>query len=774
MTYQISDLIDLKQLQRLMVSLHQATGIKHALIDNDSRVLTAVGWESVCTDFHRVNPKTCARCLESDRYILDHLQDGPYVGYDCPNGLVDYATPVIIDGEHLANIFTGQIFHEPPEMEFFRRQAAEFGFDETTYLAAVRQVPIIPRERMPSLMSFLVGLAQMLGQHGLTRLRQLEADTELRALNEDLTHLVLERTKEVLEKTDKLRGLYELSPLGIALTDMDGRFIEFNEAFRQISGYSADDLKRLDYWALTPKKYQADVARQLDSLTQTGRYGPYEKEYRRADGSLIPLRLNGMAVSGSDGRQYVWSMVEDITRLKEHENELLRIAHFDVLTGVPNRVLLADQMNQAIAQTWRKGDMMAVCFLDLDGFKPFNDHFSHDAGDQLLVDIARRLKECVRGGDTVARIGGDEFVLLLLGLGHLDECDAALKRILAAITRPMTVGGTVTTISASLGATLFPSDDSDGDTLIRHADQAMYLAKQAGKNRYHLFDPEQARRNRLQHEQISLVDAALHNHEFVLYYQPKVDMRRGIPFGAEALIRWQHPLRGVLSPGSFLPVVENTDLIVAIGDWVIATALEQLAAWRRDGLNLTVSVNIAARHLLRQDFVQRLQEHLAAHPDVLPGSLELEVLETAALEDIQHVAAIIRNCREMGVRFAMDDFGTGYSSLAYLKQLPVEALKIDKSFVRGMLANREDVAIVEGVIGLSEVFGLSVVAEGVETADHGVQLLDMGCDLAQGYFIARPMPAEMIPEWVRVWRPQLKWIAKEAAKTRKRHTQPQL
>ncbi|HYH22930.1 MAG TPA: EAL domain-containing protein [Azospirillum sp.] len=906
MRYQLSELIDLAGLQRLMESLYRATGINHALIDNDSRVLTAVGWEPVCTRFHRTNPGTCARCLESDRYILSHLHDGPYVGYACPNGLVDYATPVIIDGEHVANMFTGQMFHEPPDMGFFRRQAVAFGFAEDEYLTAVRRVRVIPRERMPDIMAFLVGLAQMLGLQGLTRLRQLEAEKDLRQFNEDLALRVRQRTEEVSEKNhllsleiaaqqrveaalrqekrfsddlisslpgifyvldtqgrftrwnpafcevtrysgeemgrlnaldlfegdakaliaerigkvfengeaeaeaplltkdgrriayhftgrrtviddavylvglgidiserlaaerrrreseDKLRGLFELSPLGIALTDMDGRYIEFNEAFRQICGYPADELKQLDCWTLTPKKYEADEARQLDALARTGRYGPYEKECRRADGTLVPLRLNGIRVTGADGRHCIWSIVEDITTAKEHERKLERMAHFDVLTGVPNRVLLTDHLEEAIARTRRDGTMMLVCYLDLDGFKPINDHLGHDIGDEVLVEIAHRLKDCLRSKDTVARIGGDEFVLLLLDLSRIEECDAALRRILDVVRRPLTVGGQVRTLSASLGATVFPIDGADGDTLIRHADQAMYLAKQAGKNRYQLFDPEQDRRTRAHLEHISSVGAALHNQEFELHYQPKVNMRLGRVFGAEALIRWRHPKRGLLLPGDFLPAMESSDQIVAIGDWVIAAALDQLAAWLRAGLDLTVSVNIAARHLLRHDFVARLRAHLAAQPDVPRDRLELEVLETAAIEDIQHVARVIRDCREMGVSFALDDFGTGYSSLAYLKQLPVETLKIDQTFVRGMLDNPEDIAIVEGVIGLSGVFRRSVVAEGVETVEHGARLLDLGCDLAQGYGIGRPMPAAELPSWIRSWVPHPTWTNEPA------------
>ncbi|MDP2170565.1 MAG: GGDEF domain-containing phosphodiesterase [Rhodocyclaceae bacterium] len=307
--------------------------------------------------------------------------------------------------------------------------------------------------------------------------------------------------------------------------------------------------------------------------------------------------------------------------------------------------------------------------------------------------------------------------------------------------------------------TLFPLDDADPDTLLRHADQAMYGAKQEGRNRYHLFDPQRdraVRAHRLAQDRIAVALAA---EEFVLHYQPKVNMRQGSVIGVEALIRWQHPQRGLLPPLDFLPLIEDTDLIVAVGEWVIDAALRQWQLWQEQGLDLTVSVNIAARHLSRENFVARLAELLRAHPAVPPHRLELEVLETAALEDIGRVAAIIEECRTLGVSFALDDFGTGYSSLTYIKRLPAETLKIDQSFVRNMLRDPEDCAIVEGVIGLARVFHRAVVAEGVETIEHGALLLRLGCDIAQGYGIARPMPAAALIDWVRNWRPDPAWVA---------------
>jgi diguanylate cyclase (GGDEF)-like protein len=400
---------------------------------------------------------------------------------------------------------------------------------------------------------------------------------------------------------------------------------------------------------------------------------------------------------------------------------------------------------------------MAVGYLDLDGFKPINDRFGHQAGDRLLVEIAQRLKAALRGTDTVARLGGDEFVFLLLGVEKVEECAATLNRILETITRPVAIDRHSVSISASIGVTLYPVDNNDADTLLRHADQAMYEAKQAGRNRYHLYDAEHDRRAKSHREAFTRIRTALEAGEFELHYQPKANMRTGRVVGAEALIRWRHPEHGLLPPAEFLPVIENSDLDAPIGDWVLRTALAQMDAWQAAGLDLEVSVNVSAHHLQRDHFVQHLADALAAHPTVPPGRLQLEVLETAALEDIEGVSETMRQCRAKGVSFALDDFGTGYSSLTYLKRLPAETLKIDQSFVRDLLDDPEDLAIVQGVVALARAFGRHAIAEGVETGEHGLALLGLGCELAQGFGIAQPMPAQALPGWLAAWRPDPRW-----------------
>jgi len=422
-------------------------------------------------------------------------------------------------------------------------------------------------------------------------------------------------------------------------------------------------------------------------------------------------------------------------------------AGHDVLTGLPNRVLLADRFERALVSARRHQTWLAVCLLDLDEFKPVNDTHGHDVGDQLLVQAAQRLAQALRAEDTVARMGGDEFVLLLGGLHSQEETHLSLQRILAAMCAPYEIAEHRIEVSASVGVVFYPDDDADPDTLLRHADQAMYQAKQLGRNRYHFFDVHYDKATQSKHQTLARTKQALAAEEFRVYYQPKVNLRSGEVVGMEALLRWQHPSQGIVAPSGFLPAVEQTDLIIDIGEWVLEQALLQIERWTEAGAAWPVSVNIAARHFQMPDFVTRLQTVLARHPDVPAHLLELEILESVAQRDIEQVRSVILQCQALGVTFALDDFGTGYSSLSYLKHLPADTLKIDQSFVRDMLDDQEDLALVKAIIGLAKVFGRKVVAEGVETAEHGVLLMHLGCDVAQGYGIARPMPADQVLSW---------------------------
>ncbi|AMK77413.1 MULTISPECIES: EAL domain-containing protein [Methylomonas] len=549
----------------------------------------------------------------------------------------------------------------------------------------------------------------------------------------------------------------------VVITDSENRIIDANAAFSRITGYSREEVLGKNPSILKSGRQSTEFYKAMWQALNAHDHWSGELWNRNKKGEVFAALTSISVVRDDNGQIHHYiGLSADITPLKNHEYDLERIAHFDPLTGIPNRVLLADRLSQALAHTHRAGNHMAVCYLDLDGFKPVNDQFGHEVGDQLLIEISLRIRDCLRAGDTVARIGGDEFVLLLLDFNDTRECEAVLERMLCKVAEPLTIADNLVCVSASLGLTFYPDDRANADTLLRHADQAMYVAKQRGKNRYHRFDQELDRIALIRGETLTQIEAALINNQFVLYFQPKVNMRLGKVLGAEALIRWQHPERGLLSPAAFLPDIEGTEMVIALGNWVFARALDHLQNWQNMGLNIVISINIAPRHLLHHDFVETLRAGFAAHPQLRPHCLELEILETAALEDIGRVTAVMKECQKLGVGFALDDFGTGYSSLTYLKALPAETLKIDQSFIRDILGDPEDLAIVAGIINLTAAFHRQVIAEGVETEEHGLLLLKLGCDNAQGYGIARPMPAGDLPAWIANWLPNQEWLKKPA------------
>ena len=548
---------------------------------------------------------------------------------------------------------------------------------------------------------------------------------------------------------------------GILLTDAETNILEVNDAFCEITGYSRSDVIGQRPGMLKASRlHNQDFYQEMWGALREHGYWQGEIWNRKKSGEVYAELLTISTVRDARGAiaNYV-GIFADITLQKEHEQRLEHLAHYDPLTGLPNRTLLSDRLHMAIAQAQRNGQQLAICMLDLDGFKQVNDRFGHATGDQLLVAFTHRLNDELRQTDTVARLGGDEFVILLNELDSLEQSIEILQRLILAAGQSYTLGNDeiVRDITASIGVTLYPDDGADPDQLLRHADQAMYIAKQTGGNRYFMFDPLKDLSIRKEISQLERLGAALDCGEFELFYQPKVEMRRGQPIGAEALIRWRHPERGLVSPGEFLPLIEQHALAIPLGEWVIGTALRQMEAWRQQGLTLRISVNVSPRHLQQADFATMLAGQLALHPDVPPECLELEILESAALEDTRHVSEVIAACRRMGVHFSLDDFGTGYSSLLYLKLLPADTLKIDQSFIRSMLDDSNDLAIVKGVIGLAQAFNRDVIAEGVETVDHGIELLKLGCDKGQGYGIARPMPAAEFPTWVAQWQAPASW-----------------
>ncbi len=545
---------------------------------------------------------------------------------------------------------------------------------------------------------------------------------------------------------------------GLLITDPQHRVLAANPTFADITGYSRSELMGTVPALLQPDEADSERAAQqaamFAGLARDGTWrGELRQPRRNGEPSLLQLTITAVRHANGSVRNHVLA-IHDITHSRAQLEQLKRQAHFDELTRLPNRARLAQMLESSMQTSRREGSLLTVCYLDLDHFKPVNDRFGHEAGDRLLLELANRMRRSLRswagGDDVVARIGGDEFVLLLRTT-TLDESRHAVERLLNQVCQPyaLAVGAGPVMVTASIGATVFPLDGADAETLLRHADHAMYGAKQAGRNGYLFFDAEHDRRAEARFVALGRVQEALDASEFRLHYQPKVDMRSAKVLGVEALLRWRHPDHGVISPAQFLPLIENTGLSISVGNWVLQHGIEQLARWLRMGLDMTVSINISARHLQEPLFAQHLAGLLSRHDAPVAHRLIIEVLETAALADVDHTCELMQECRALGVRFALDDFGTGYSTFTYLKRLPIDMLKIDRSFVINMLGDRQDLAIVEGVIGLSQTFGCAVVAEGVETRAQAQRLIEIGCHVGQGNGIAAAMPPDEVVDWVR-------------------------
>ena len=538
---------------------------------------------------------------------------------------------------------------------------------------------------------------------------------------------------------------------GIVITDPQARIIEVNDAFEAVTGYRREHIiGRTPALLSSGRQDRAFYQRMWESLLSTGKWSG-EIWNRRADGELVAELLRISAVYSERGEltHYV-GIFSDVTGQKRQQEHLERLAHYDALTGLPNRVLALDRLGQLMAGADRQGHQVAVCYLDLDGFKEVNDRFGHAQGDALLVATAGRIRHAVRDGDTVARLGGDEFVLLLARVHGMASVQPVIERVLESLAQPYSLAGEVPQVSASMGVALYPDHGATPDHLLRAADQAMYRAKRLGKSRACMAG-DGVERAPAQEALIEELRAALAANQLCLHYQPKVCARTRRVLGVEALVRWQHPRRGLLPPGEFLPAVHGTPLEVALDLWVLRSAVRQLARWRAQGRELGMSINVSPGTLVLPDLpatvAEIVREAAPGQPQLL-GGIELEVLETAALADLSAASRAIQACAEHGISCALDDFGTGYSSLSYLRRLPVSALKIDRSFVSNMLVDRGDLHIVRAVIGLAEAFGVETVAEGVETAAHARLLDELGCTQLQGFGIAKPMAAPLLEAWL--------------------------
>lgn len=566
----------------------------------------------------------------------------------------------------------------------------------------------------------------------------------------ELQHALTERDRAL---NASQRNLYlaekviESSLEGILVTDADARIISVNPAFTRLTGYSADEVMGRNPRILSSgRQSRAFYTRMWEEINADGCWQG-EVWNRRKNGEIFPELLTINAIRDHEGRLTNYAaLFSDISEVKENQQRIRDLAYYDPLTGLPNRRLLDDRLQVELAHAGRQRSRVAVMFVDLDRFKRINDSLGHEVGDQLLVEVANRLRACLRDDDTVARMGGDEFVVVMSDFDGPDGAVHAANRMAGALRSPICVDGRELVVTCSIGISLYPDDGRDSSTLIKNADVAMYRAKAEGRNAFQLYQPAMNARS-LEH---LALEAALHralpSGELLLHYQPivGVDDRRNV--AAEALLRWRHPDLGVVSPADFIPIAEETGLIVPIGEWVLRTACVQHRAWREAGrVPIRMMVNISARQFRDHDFVGMVRRVLR-ETEMPAHLLTLELTESILMDDTSHAIALLEELRTLGLRVALDDFGTGYSSLGYLKRFPIDELKIDRLFVRDIDRNPRDAALAAAIISIGHSLGLRVVGEGVETASQLETLTAHGCDLVQGYYFSPPVAAEAFPE----------------------------
>ena len=550
---------------------------------------------------------------------------------------------------------------------------------------------------------------------------------------------------------------------GILITDKEGVIQSVNQAMLELTGYTEAEI--INQKANILRSGIQTAAFYKDMYKQLNEQGFWQGEIinKHKDDSLHPMFLSISTIEDDFGDvTHYASTMYDLTKLKEQQQKIEYIAQYDEMTDLPNHILLLDRIKQAMASSKRQNSHFILAYIDLDDLNTINEQYGRKIGDKYLSKLAKRYKTVIPQGDTIARISGDDFVAVFNDVSNNDKDFLVINQMIDMMSRPIYINGKEIKVSASIGITEFPQEASvDAEQLIRQASQAMTKAKTFGKNQVVFFDLQSEKKEISRHQRLKEIKQALHKNEFRLHYQPKVNMKTGEIIGLEALLRWQHPEHGLLLPGSFLPILTSDPLAISVNEWVLEHVFEQMSQWQADHRFLNVSINMSAEHILSNHFIPYLKKLFKQYNHISPECIELELLESSEIAEFKKTANVIQQCRQIGVDFAFDDFGTGYSSLTYLKQLPITTLKIDQSFILNLFNNPKDILILESIFNLSKSFHLKVIAEGIETLEHGLLLTQLGCVYGQGFAIARPMPASDLLNWIDNWELPQMWARKK-------------
>ncbi|MEQ8427433.1 MAG: EAL domain-containing protein [Gammaproteobacteria bacterium] len=598
------------------------------------------------------------------------------------------------------------------------------------------------------------GKVRYIEAHGMFTFDENNQAVKLTGVNSDVTH------KHIINESLILAAnVYEHVQEALIITDNSHRIIDVNTAFVSLTNFNKQELLGMTPLQLCPGNDHA-LSRKIGQSLDREEEWTDELKLGLKKGEPLDVLMTISHVPDQNGmtQNYIYSF-SNISEIKSQQRQLERAAHYDSLTGLPNRVLMLDRLHQAMADADRNENNLAVCFFDMDGFKKINDTYGHAVGDELLIKIGERLHTVLRETDSASRFGGDEFVVLFAGIKDLADCHNAVRRLMKVLSQPYYMSnGSIFNLTLSLGVTIYPEDKVDADVLLRHADQTMYMSKKSGRNCFHFFDPDQERISERQSELLNSAEAALVANQFLLHFQPQLDMVTGSVVGMEALIRWQHPHRGLLPPSEFLPVIEKNELATAFDRWVVDAVFRQQRDWKLAGYDVPISINVMAYNLQNNAIDKILEEALEKYPEVDSTRIQIEITENMALNYIERVKQVVKRCQQLGFSIALDDFGTGYSSLSHLKKLKVNVVKIDRSFVSEVHENTEDQMFIKGIIDLAHAFNCKIIAEGVEGVAEGMKLIELGCTIAQGYGIAKPMHERQLMEWVKTYRAPHEWM----------------